>query len=194
MSVAQAADAVHAGMLRCGLGDVEGCGNGRTGRVLNILFLIEQNLLSLPILYLSRPIIANKADYYRLLLAVTHDQAWEPWILYMLQAVEDTAHWTTAKIAGTCKLAEMTAMHVKARAPKIYSRELIDVIFEQPYCRIGNLVNKKIGQRQAASRYLKELASVGVLREMTAGKEKIYIHPRLMQLLSRDDNSVTPYE
>lgn len=168
-------------------------GNGRTGRVINILFLIQQDLLTLPILYLSRHIIANKADYYRLLLSVTREQSWEPWILYMLQAVEETAQWTTAKIAAIRSLTEITATHVKTRLPKIYSRELVDVIFEQPYCRIGNLVDKQIAQRQAASRYLKELVSIGVLHEAQVGKEKIFIHPKLMQLLVRDDNAVAPY-
>jgi len=168
-------------------------GNGRTGRVINILFLIQQELLSLPILYLSRYIIANKADYYRLLLEVTRDQAWEPWVLFMLKAVEETSRWTTGKIAAIRQLAEHTTEHVRLSLPKIYSRELVDVIFEQPYCRIGNLVNKQIGQRQAASRYLKELVALGVLREMTYGKEKLFIHPKLMQLLSRDSNGFEPY-
>jgi Fic family protein len=168
-------------------------GNGRTGRVINILFLIQQELLTLPILYLSRHIIANKADYYRLLLNVTSEQAWEPWILYMLQAVEETAQWTTAKIAAIRSLVVITAAHVKTRLPKIYSRELVEVIFEQPYCRIGNLVDKQVAQRQAASRYLKELVSIGVLREAQVGKEKIFIHPKLMQLIIRDDNTIAPY-
>ena len=168
-------------------------GNGRTGRVINILFLIQQELLNLPILYLSRHIIANKADYYRLLLEVTRDQAWEPWILFMLKAVEETSRWTTGKIAAIRQLAEHTTEHVRLSLPKIYSRELVDVIFEQPYCRIGNLVDKQIGQRQAASRYLKELVALGVLREMTYGKEKLFIHPKLMQLLSKDSNEFQTY-
>src|SRR5690606_8383476 len=97
-------------------------------------------LLSLPILYLSRYIIANKSDYYRLLLEVTREQAWEAWVLFMLSAIEETARWTTAKIGAVRELAEHTATYVKGRLPKIYSRELVDVIFEQPYCRIVNLV------------------------------------------------------
>jgi Fic family protein len=168
-------------------------GNGRTGRVLNILFLIQAELLTLPILYLSRHIIAHKADYYRLLLDTTRTQDWEPWLLFMLQAVEQTARWTTAKIAAIRSLAEHTAGHVRERLPKIYSRELVDVIFEQPYCRIGNLVDKQVAQRQAASRYLKELAAIGVLRETQVGKEKIFIHPKLVQLLIRDGNAFVPY-
>lgn len=168
-------------------------GNGRTGRVLNILYLIQEELLNLPILYLSRHVIAHKADYYRLLLSVTRDEAWEPWLLFMLQAVADTAKWTTGKIAAIRALAEHTTEHVRARLPKIYTRELVDVIFEQPYCRIGNLVDKGIAQRQAASRYLHDLAALGVLREMPFGKEKLFIHPKLMQLLSRDNNQFQPY-
>ena len=168
-------------------------GNGRTGRVLNILYLIEEKLLNLPILYLSRYVIANKADYYRLLLSVTRDGAWESWLLFMLQAVADTSKWTTGKIAAIRRLAEHTTEYVRTHLPKIYTRELVDVIFEQPYCRIGNLVDKGIAQRQAASRYLHDLARLGVLREMAFGKEKLFIHPKLMQLLGRDSNDFQPY-
>ena len=168
-------------------------GNGRTGRVLNILYLIQTELLALPILYLSRHIIAHKADYYRLLLDTTRTGQFGPWIIFMLQAVEETAKWTTGKIAAIRKLAEHTTEHVRERLPKIYSRELVDVIFEQPYCRIGNLVEKNIAQRQSASRYLKELTAIGVLREVQAGKEKLFIHRKLMQLLGRDGNVFAPY-
>jgi Fic family protein len=168
-------------------------GNGRTGRVLNILVLIQEELLKLPVLYLSRYIIAHKADYYRLLQEVTRTQAWEEWVLYMLRAVEETARWTTQKIAAIRNLAEHTTDYVREKLPKIYSRELIETIFEQPYCRIGNLVDKQVAQRQAASRYLKELVGVGVLREILAGKEKLYLHPKLMQLLMRDENDLVRY-
>lgn len=168
-------------------------GNGLTGRVLNILYLIHEDLLSLPILYLSRHVIANKADYYGLLLDVTRKQAWEPWLQFMLRAVTETARWTTRKISAIRKLAEHTTEHVRNQLPKIYTRELVDVIFEQPYCRIGNLVDKGIAQRQAASRYLHELAALGVLREVPAGKERLFIHPKLMQLLSRDGNEFATY-
>lgn len=169
-------------------------GNGRTGRVINILYLIQQNLLGLPILYLSRHISAHRADYYRLLLEVTRNGAWEPWILFMLQAVEETAQWTTAKIGAIRRLAEHTSNYIREKQPKIYSRELVDVIFEQPYCRIANLVDKKIAQRQAASSYLKDLVSIGVLREQQVGREKLFIHPRLMQLLTRDSNEFADYK
>jgi Fic family protein len=168
-------------------------GNGRTGRVLNSLYLIQEELLTLPILYLSRYIIRNKADYYRLLLDVTREQAWTPWLLYLLRGVEDTARWTTAKIAAIRELSVLTVRHVRQAAPKIYSRELVDLIFDLPYCRIQNVVEQEIAGRQAASRYLKQLVDIGVLQEVTLGREKLFIHPKLMALLTRDDNAVLSY-
>ncbi|MEO8203562.1 MAG: Fic family protein [Betaproteobacteria bacterium] len=168
-------------------------GNGRTGRVLNSLYLIQEGLLTLPILYLSRYIIANKADYYRLLIGVTREQAWEEWVLYILKGVEETATWTTAKIAAIRALQAMTVEHVKSAAPKIYSHELVDLIFELPYCRIPNVVDRAIARRQAASRYLKQLSEIGVLEEVTVGREKLFIHPKLIQLLTRDSNRIAPY-
>lgn len=171
-----------------------GDGNGRTGRVINTLFLIQEGLLALPILYLSRYIIRNKADYYRLLLKVTTDEAWEEWLLYLLIGVEDTANWTIAKIAAIRTLADHTATHVRNQLPKVYSRELVDLLFEQPYCRIGNVVEKGIAKRQAASEYLKKLVEIGVLNEQQVGREKIFIHTKLMQLLKHDKNAFTPYQ
>jgi len=168
-------------------------GNGRTGRVLNSLFLIQEGLLSLPILYLSRYIIQHKADYYRLLHQVTAEQSWEEWLLYVLRGVEDTARWTTAKIAAIRALADHTAIRVREQLPSIYSRELVDTIFEQPYCRIDNLVEKGIAKRQTASVYLKKLVEIGVLVEQQAGREKLFIHPKLMQLLMHEQNRFEPY-
>ncbi len=168
-------------------------GNGRTGRVLNSLFLIQENLLTLPILYLSRYIIQNKADYYHLLLQVTREQEWETWLLYILKGVEETANWTTAKIAAIRALSDQTTEYVRASLPKVYSHELVSLLFELPYCRISNLIEAGIAKRQTASLYLKQLAEIGVLSEANAGKEKLFIHPRLMQLLTRDNNQFTPY-
>ena len=168
-------------------------GNGRTGRVINILYLIQQDLLQLPILFLSRHIITNKSDYYKLLLDVTREGAWEPWILFMLKAVEETSSWTTDKIAAIRNLSEHTTEFVRHSLPKIYTRELVDVIFEQPYCRISDLVNKGVAKRQAASRYLKVMVELGVLEEQSVGKEKLFIHPKLMKLLSRDSNQFETY-
>lgn len=165
-------------------------GNGRTGRVLNLLMLVEQNLLDLPVLYLSRYIIERKAAYYRLLLAVTRDGDWAAWIAYMLDAVADTARWTGAKIDAIRQLHEQACEWVRIQRPKIYSRELIDVLFSQPYCRIHNLVEAGIARRETAARYLRELVDVGMLQEQRMGKEKLFLHPAYLRLLS--DNSHTP--
>ena len=168
-------------------------GNGRTGRVLNTLLLIQENLLNLPILYLSRYIIQNKPNYYDLLLQVTSDQAWEPWLLYIIKGVEETSIWTTAKIAAIRKLSEHTTEYVRGKLPKVYSHELVNLIFELPYCRIGSLTEAGIAKRQTASQYLKQLVEIGVLVEAPATKEKLFIHPKLMQLLTRDSNQFEPY-
>jgi Fic family protein len=168
-------------------------GNGRTGRVLNSLFLIQEDLLTLPILYLSRYIIKHKKDYYRLLMLVTCESAWEAWILYVLKAVEETSNWTKQKIAAIRQLLTHTTEYVREKQPKIYSRELVDLIFEMPYCRIADVIEAGLARRQAASRHLKALVEIGVLQEMQLGREKIFIHPKLMQLLTHDNGGFSRY-
>jgi Fic family protein len=168
-------------------------GNGRTGRVLNSLFFISEGLLSLPILYLSRYIIQHKADYYRLLREVTQTDKWDAWVLFMLKGVEETARWTVAKITAIRKLQAHTVAHVRKAAPKIYNHELVNLIFELPYCRIQNLTQRGIAVRQTASGYLKELVKLGVLEEKLVGREKLFIHPKLMRLLTRESNDFAPY-
>ena len=169
-------------------------GNGRTGRILNLLFLVEHELLELPVLYLSRAIIRNKADYYRLLLAVTTRQAWEEWILFMLHAVAETARWTTERIRMIRQLMLDTADFASKAAPAAYSRELVELIFVQPYSRIRNVVDAGIAQRQTAAVYLKELVRVGVLEESKVGREKLFINPRLMRLLTAEAPGTLSFE
>lgn len=169
-------------------------GNGRTGRVLNLLMLVEQGLLDLPVLYLSRYILRHRADYYRGLLLVTTDSAWEEWIGFMLAAVAETARWTTAKIRAVQQLHNEATAFVRTRAPKIYSRELVDMLFVQPYCRIQNLVEADIAKRQTASVYLKQLAALGMLREIKVGREKLFIHPNFVRLITSDEHPVLSYE
>lgn len=168
-------------------------GNGRTGRILNTLYLIEQGLLSLPTLYLSRFILQNRRDYYRLLNHVTRTGEWQEWIIFMLEGVEQVSSWTCDKIAAMRQLIAMTEEYVRLQLPKIYSHELVQIIFEQPYCRIGNLVEQGIAKRQTASIYLKQLAGIGVLQEKTAGNEKLFLNLRLLQLMSSDSNQLQPY-
>ena len=168
-------------------------GNGRTGRILNLLFLVEQKLLASPVLYLSRAIIRTKSEYYRLLLEVTTDAGWEPWLLYMLHAIDDTARWTTAKITAIRDLLRMTNDLVRERAPRVHSRELIDIIFEQPYCRIANVVNAGIAKRQTASEYLTKLSEIGVLTPVQSGRDKLFIHQALLDLLASETHEVARY-
>lgn len=163
-------------------------GNGRTGRILNILFLVEQGLLDTPILYLSRHVIQHKSDYYRLLLEVTRKQAWAPWILFVLKGVEETCVWTTDKIKAIRELMRHTSQFVQKHLPKTYSWELVESLFKQPYCRIGNLVAAGVAKRQTASVYLKQLADLGVLREVKSGREALFIHPKYIELLTGEEN------
>lgn len=168
-------------------------GNGRTGRILNSLFLIDKGLLSLPILYLSRYIIKNKNDYYRLLLSVTAEQNWQDWIIYILKGIEDTASWTVKKIEAIRSLLEETKDYMQDKLPQIYQRELVDLLFEQPYTRIQNLENAGIAKRQTASKYLKELCDIGILEEVPIGRDKLFIHVKLMELLRGESNRYTSY-
>jgi Fic family protein len=163
-------------------------GNGRTGRILNILFLVQLGLLDSPILYLSRYIIQNKAAYYRLLKSVTHDQNWSAWILFILNGVEETCTWTTDKIKAIRELMEHTANYTQTKLPKIYTWELVELLFKQPYCRIGNLVDAGIAKRQTASVYLKQLCEIGILKEVKSGRENIFVHPKYIELLTGEEN------
>ena len=160
-------------------------GTGRTGRILNILYLIQSELLSLPILYLSRFILERRDDYYTLLRRVTEEGDWESWILFMLEAVESTSRWTTDKISIVRALMAETTEYVREKLPKIYTHELVQALFAQPYCRIDNLVERGVAKRQTASTYLKQLVEIGVLEEMSVGREKLYINTRLLQELNQ---------
>ena len=160
-------------------------GNGRTGRILNILYLIQSELLSLPILSLSRFILERRDDYYTLLRRVTEEGDWESWILFMLEAVESTSRWTTDKISIVQALMAETTEYVREKLPKIYTHELVQALFAQPYCRIDNLVERGVAKRQTASTYLKQLVEIGVLEEMSVGREKLYINTRLLQELNQ---------
>jgi Fic family protein len=160
-------------------------GNGRTGRILNILYLIQSELLSLPILYLSRFILERRDDYYTFLRRVTEEGDWESWILFMLKAVESTSRWTTDKIAVVRALMAETTVYVREKLPKIYTHELIQALFAQPYCRIDNLVERGVAKRQTASMYLKQLVEIGILEEMSVGREKLYLNTRLLQELNQ---------
>jgi Fic family protein len=161
-------------------------GNGRTGRILNILFLMYKELLDLPILYLSKYIIDHKNDYYQLLRGVTEEKAWEPWILFMLNAVEQTSLYTREKVIKIRELLVETIEHAKGKLPKrVYSKELIELLFHQPYTKVKFLVDNDIAKRQTAAEYLKELESIGILKGHKLGKENLFLNVKLFDLLSK---------
>jgi Fic family protein len=163
-------------------------GNGRTGRVLNILYLVDKGLLDVPVLYLSRYIIQHKADYYRLLLNVTAKGEWHPWIEFMLTAVNETAQWTKEKVESIGALHEATKEFIREEHIGVYTYELVEQLFMQPYIRIGNLVEANIGHRETVSKYLKELVDAGVLEERKEGREKLFLNVRFLELMQSDGN------
>lgn len=171
-------------------------GNGRTGRILNILYLAESGLLSQPVLYLSRYIIRHKLKYYAALLNVTKEGAWEDWILFMLQAVEETALWTCLKAEAITRLKRETTCFIEASPllKGVYSPELVQIIFMRPCCRIAALTEAGIAKRQTAMKYLNLLTQAGILHSAAAGREKLFINSRLMALLKSDLHEYPPLE
>ncbi|MCJ7539960.1 MAG: Fic family protein [Desulfobacterales bacterium] len=159
-------------------------GNGRTGRILNLLYLIEQGLLNIPILYLSRYIIENKKDYYAGLRCVTEKGNWKDWILYMLNAVEQTSIDTRKKILSIRDLMHRDVEIVRKKLPKIYSKDLLELLYRQPYCKISMLEKAGIAKRQTASIYLKELENIGILRAVKMGRDIYYINDDFLHLLT----------
>ena len=159
-------------------------GNGRTGRILNVLYLVQQKLLTLPVLYLSSYIINHKADYYRLLKEVTEKGKWEEWILYMLNAIAETSQLTLHKIDSIQKLKEATSIKIKDILKGSFNRELVDVIFSFPYVKIKTLETHNIAKRQTASSYLQLLAKEGILHPLKIKKEIYYINRQLMNIIS----------
>ena len=159
-------------------------GNGRAGRILNILYLVDRGLLNLPVLYLSRHIIDHKAAYYDGLRRVTEEGAWEDWVLYMLNAVEQTSVRTRQQITDILALMETVREQVQKDAPGVYSKDLIEQIFRQPYCKIQFLERAGMGTRQTCSKYLRELERLGVLHGRKIGREVYFINRALFDLLT----------
>jgi len=168
-------------------------GNGRTGRILNILYLVQHGLLTLPVLYLSRYILENRQEYYRRIRGVTEQRAWEPWILYMLDALEQTATWTSRRVSAIQQLMDHTRDHLKKVLPGIYTHELLELMFSQPYIRIGNLIDSRIASRDTASSYLRKLADAGILVERKKGRAKLFQHTKMLNLLLSQSHTFEKY-
>jgi len=163
-------------------------GNGRTGRILNVLMLMGVGLISEPILYLSRYIIERKDEYYRLLLEVTRDGNWEDWILFMLEGIRTTALSTIAKIDQIPRLQENMLAEIRAVTSGA-NADLLAVLFEQPYCRISNVVQRCGVSRPTATNWLNALVREGALVDVKAGRERIFINTAFFELLMRPESA-----
>jgi len=160
-------------------------GNGRTGRILNVLYLINKNLIGLPVLYLSYYIIQNKPDYYRLLREVTEKGNWTEWVAFIVKGVGDTALLTLQKINAILKLKTDSEGLIKQALKSSYSRELCDLLFSYPYIKIKVLEENNIAKRQTAGEYLRKIEATGLLRSLKIGNETYYINHQLMNILSK---------
>ncbi len=161
-------------------------GNGRTGRILNILFLIQKNLLELPVLYLSRYIIKHKNDYYRLLQKVRQTGEWEEWIIYMLDGIEQTANESIILISNIKNLMQQYKQAIRTQLPKIYSQDLLNNLFKYPYTKIEYLESDLGISRSTAIRYLKELEKLTLLTKQKIGRDNFYINQPLFNLLAEN--------
>lgn len=158
-------------------------GNGRTGRIINILYLVQQGLLDLPVLYLSRYVIKNKGKYYELLQKVREEKAWEEWILFMLKGVEVTAIETINLVEGVKKLMAQFKKDIRDHLPKIYSQDLLNNLFGHPYTRIEFIMKELSISRPTASSYLKKLEEKGLVAKLKLGRENFYLNEKLFDLL-----------
>lgn len=157
-------------------------GNGRTGRIINVLYLVKQDLLSLPILYLSRFVIQHKADYYQLLQQVREDGNWEPWILYILKGVEETAKQTLFLIEGIKKIMQEYKNRIRTELRNMYSQDLLNNLFKHPYTKIEFLENDLDINRKTAAKYLNQLAESGLLVKVKIGTTNFYVNQPLYNL------------
>jgi Fic family protein len=160
-------------------------GNGRTGRIINILYLIQAGLLSQPILYLSSGFFRRRSEYYNGLLWVSERGAWENWICFFLEVIEETAKETFVRLQEIHQLMGETAEHIQQVLPKIYSKDLVEILFSQPYCKISFLVEAKIGHRDTSSRYLHALADAGFLVREERGRDIYFVNEPFLTLLKK---------
>ena len=159
-------------------------GNGRTGRIINILYLINKKLLDLPVLYLSRYIISRKNEYYKHLQEVRETGEWESWILFILDGIESTAKEGIILINGIQKEMQKYKHALKTNLPKLYSQDLLNNLFKYPYTKI-EFIERDLGvSRSTAIRYLEELVKNEFLEKQKMGRESYYVNKPLYQLLS----------
>lgn len=158
-------------------------GNGRTGRIILLLYLKFTELLDLPALYLSSYIIEHKNQYYENLRKVTEEENWKDWIMYMLDMIEITASKGRQQIAEIEKLMNIMGAEIQEKLPKIYSKDLVEILFKLPYTKRNHLESSGIGNLKTVGNYLKELELNGFLKSEKVGKEKLYLNYRLLEVL-----------
>ena len=159
-------------------------GNGRTGRIINILYLVKQGLLGSPVLYLSRYINQYKTDYYCLLQEVRTEGNWEDWLLFMLEGIEQTSRQTIVLIQSIRDLMQQYKIRLRGELPKIYSQDLLNIIFSHPYSKIEFVVQGLEVTRITATRYLDEMTRIGLMSKQKLGRDNYYINIALFNLLS----------
>jgi Fic family protein len=160
-------------------------GNGRTGRIILLLYLKLCGLLDMPALYLSDYILKNKSEYYTRLRGVTEKNDWQSWILYILDMIEKSSHNGRTRIEKIEKEMKLMGQHIQKKLPKIYSKDLVEALFYLPYTKRSFLANTGIGNIKTVGNYLISLEENGFLKSVTVGKEKLYINQRLMELLKK---------
>lgn len=158
-------------------------GNGRTGRILNVLYLVEAGPLRFPVTYLSGYIVRHKDTYYSLLNGVTQDEAWEDWILFILEAVESTSLWTLTLIDSIREMQETTFAQIQRKFPRLPARDLAHLLYQRPYLRFGNVVDACGINRQTASRWLTDLEKAGIIRRTNVGRSAIFVNERFLDVL-----------
>ena len=158
-------------------------GNGRTGRILLLLQLKLEQLLDIPALFLSDYIIKHKDTYYQGLRAVTEKNDWSFFVLYMLDMVEETATSGLNRLESIIQLMDRTSQEIKEKLPKVYSKDLVEVIFKLPYTKRQNLIDIDLGTPKTVGNYLIALEEKGFLKSVRVGKEKLYLNQRLMDIL-----------
>ena len=158
-------------------------GNGRTGRILLLLYLKLSELLDTPAIYLSEYIIKNKTEYYQRLRGVTENNDWEEYILFMLDMIEQTSAKGLDRLNKITKSIDITAEEIKTRLPKIYSKDLVEILFRLPYTKRKHLIDENIGNAKTVGNYLAALEQNGFLKSVKVGKEKLYLNERLLKIL-----------
>ena len=163
-------------------------GNGRVGRIINILYLVLKGYLDVPILFLGKYILENKNEYYAKMRNVTNEEDWEDWILFMLEGIRQTSISSQKRIEKILELMEDTKNELLEKTPNIYSKEFLDALFYQPYIRSKNIEEAGIVSEKTARIYLKKLEELSILQSKKVKNSLIYVNLPLLNILSNNND------